>query len=120
MIKVAIPIFLDRISPRLDCARRMLILHIEKNQLVEKKELDISHWPPDEKIIHLKQMGVDQLICGGIRIGDKNGCRHFGIQVTSSFYGEVKPIIENIINGKFNMPFCRGKKRRRRRGTCIS
>ena len=118
MMKVAIPIFLDRISPRLDCARKLLVLEIEKDRLVEKREMDISHWLPDEKIIYLKRLGIRQLICGGIRLEDRNGLNRFGIQVASPLYGEVDTIIKEYLSGKLNMPCCRVRKRKGRR-RCI-
>ena len=118
MTKVAIPIFLDRISPRLDCARRLLILHIEKNQLLDKRELDISHWPPDEKIFQLRQLGIEQLICGGLRLEDRNGLNRFGIRVASPLYGEVDSIIQAYLRGNLPVPCCRGGKERRRGKTC--
>jgi len=118
-LKVAIPIFLDRISPRLDCARKLLVLEIEKNRLVEKRELDISHWPSDEKIIQLRRMGIGQLICGGIRLEDRSGLSRFGIQVASSLYGEVDTIIKEYLSGKLNVPCCRVRKRKGRRRGCI-
>lgn len=118
MMKVAIPVFLDRISPRLDCARKLLVLEIEKNQLVDKRELDISHWAPDEKIIYLRQLGIRQLICGGLRLEDKIGLTHFGIRVASPLYGEVDTIIKEYLNGKLNLPCCRGGRGRQGAKTC--
>jgi predicted Fe-Mo cluster-binding NifX family protein len=118
MIKVAIPIFLDRISPRLDCARRLLILEIEKNRLVDKRELDISHWPPDEKIIQLSRMGIRQLICGGLRLEDRDGLNRFGIQVASALYGEVESVIKEYLNGNLQVPCCRAQERRPGRKMC--
>jgi predicted Fe-Mo cluster-binding NifX family protein len=119
MIKVAIPIFLDRISPRLDCARRMIILEIEKNRLVDKRELDISHWLPDEKVIQLRQLGIGQLICGGIRDQDRMGLNHLGIQVAFSVFGEVDQIIGEYLQGNLKVPCCRGRKERRGQRKCL-
>jgi predicted Fe-Mo cluster-binding NifX family protein len=118
MMKVAIPIFLDRISPRLDCARKLLILEIEKDRLVDKRELDISHWGPDEKIFYLSKMGINQLICGGIRIEDRSGLHRFGIQLASPLYGEVNTIIQEYLNGKLKVSCCHGGKGRPRGKTC--
>jgi hypothetical protein len=118
MTKVAIPIFLDRVSPRLDCARRMLILQIDKNQLVDKRELDISRWPPDEKIFQLRQLGIEQLICGGLRLEDKIGLTRSGIRVASPLYGEVDTIIKEYLSGKLNLTCCRGGKGSQRGKTC--
>ena len=108
MIKVAIPIFLDRISPRLDCARRMIILEIEKNRLVDKRELDISHWLPDEKIIQLRQLGIGQLICGGIRDQDRMGLNQFGN--TGGFFRLWRSGSDyrRIFAGKFKGPLLPG------------
>ena len=119
MIKVAIPIFLDRISPRLDCARRMLILEIEKNRLVDKRELDISHWPPDEKIIQLRQMGIAQLICGGIRVEDRIGLNRFGIRVASPVFGEIDTVIKEFLKGALRAPGCPCGRRQRGRRNCL-
>jgi hypothetical protein len=112
MIKVAIPIFLDRISPRLDCARKLLVLEIEKDRLVDKREVDISHWAPDEKIFYLNKIGISQLICGGIRLEDRSGLHRFGIQVASPLYGEVDSIIEAYLRGNLSVSCCRGRKRK--------
>jgi len=119
MVNVAIPVFLDRISPRLDCARKLLVLKIDANQLVERSELDISHWPPDEKIIQLRQMGIDQLICGGIRNEDRIGLNHLGIEVASSIYGEVDWIIREYLQGNIKVTCCRCRKRRQRMRKCL-
>jgi len=119
MIKVAIPVFLDRISPRLDCARKLLILEIEKTRLVDKSELDISHWPPDKKINHLRQMGIGQLICGGIRAEDKIGLNRFGIQVASPIFGELDTVIGDFLKGTLKIPFCPRRRRQRGKRRCL-
>lgn len=119
MLKVAIPVFLDRISPRLDCARRMIILEIEKNRLVDKKEWDISHWPADEKIIQLRQMGIKQLICGGIRVEDRIGLNHYGIQVVSPVFGEIETVIRGLLKGTLKNPCCSRSRNQRGRKNCL-
>lgn len=120
MIKVAIPIFLDRIAPRLDCARRMLILEIEKNRLVDRKELDISTWPPDEKILQLGQMGIAQLICGGMRIEDRIGLNRFGIRVASPVFGEIDSVVNEFLKGELRATGCPCGRRRKGRKNCPS
>jgi predicted Fe-Mo cluster-binding NifX family protein len=114
MISVAIPVFLDRISPRLDCAQKLLVLKIDGNRLMERSELDISRWLPDEKIVQLRKMGIDQLICGGLRLEDRSGLLNYGIQVASPFYGEVETIIKEYLKGDLDVS-CRRAGRRRKR-----
>jgi hypothetical protein len=115
MTKVAIPIFLDRISPRLDCAKRMLVLQIEENRLLDKREMDISDWSPDEKITRLKHMGIAQVICGGIRLEDRFNLNRCGIRVASPIFGEIDSVIEAFLKGSLKGPGCPCPRRQRRR-----
>jgi predicted Fe-Mo cluster-binding NifX family protein len=119
MVSVAIPVFLDRISPRLDCARKLLVLKIDETRLVERSELDISHWLPDEKVVQLRRMGINQLICGGLRIEDRTGLVRYGIQVAAPFYGEVETIIKEYLKGNLDISCCRGRRKKRRGNPCI-
>jgi hypothetical protein len=106
MNKVAIPVFLDRISPRLDCAKRMLVLYVEENRLLDKREMDISRWSPDEKTTRLKDLGIVQVICGGIRQEDRFNLNRCGIQVVSPIFGEISTVIEAFLKGALKGPGC--------------
>jgi predicted Fe-Mo cluster-binding NifX family protein len=106
MTKVAIPVFLDRISPRLDCAKRMLVLYIEENRLLDKREMDISNWPADSKVTHLKEMGVEQVICGGLRLEDRFLLNHAGILVAAPIYGEIETVIASFLKGRLKRSCC--------------
>jgi len=121
MTKIAIPIFLDRISPRLDCAKRMLILHVEENRLLNKKEMDISQWPPDSKAVRLKDMGVEQVICGGLRHEDRLLLNHSGILLASPIFGEIESVINALLKGKLKRSCCTcpGRSKRRKPGCLV-
>ena len=106
MRRVAIPVFLDRVSPRLDCAGKLLILGIQGTQLAERSELDIRHWAPDEKIFNLRQLGIQEIICGGIRYEDRTGLQRLGIQVFAPVFGEVQTIIEQYLDGVLGPSTC--------------
>ena len=119
MVKVAIPVFIDRVSPRLDCARRLLVLKIDRERLVEKAELDISQWQPEEKITRMNHLGINQIICGGIRQQDRAGLTRCGIQVASSIYGEVDSIIGDYLQGRLKGCCCQNRKRKGRERKCL-
>ena len=118
-MKLAIPIFLNRISPRLDCAKQLLILEVDNDRLFDKRVLDISQWAPDEKIEFLKKMGINQLICGGIRLEDRSGLHRLGIQVVSPLYGEVDTIIKKYLSGRLALSCPRARLRKGRRKRCL-
>jgi predicted Fe-Mo cluster-binding NifX family protein len=120
MFKLGIPVFLNRIAPRLDCARKLLVLGIEGDRLVARAEFDISHWPPNEKITHLERLGVEKVICGGLRLEDKADLQRLGIQVLAPVFGEVDRILQDYLEGQLErMACCQGQRQRRRRRSCI-
>jgi len=119
MRRVAIPVFLDRVSPRLDCAGKLLILGIQGTQLTERRELDIRHWTADEKIFNLRQLGIQEIICGGIRQEDRTGLQRLGIQVFAPVFGEVQTIIEHYLEGALAPSTCRRNGNRRPGRKCL-
>ena len=66
MVKIAIPLFDQRVSPRFDCARDFLIASATNGYIVERQELSVSGWNCRERVKKLSELGVDTLICGGI------------------------------------------------------
>jgi predicted Fe-Mo cluster-binding NifX family protein len=116
MPKVAIPIFFNRVSPRLDCARQVLVLEIGKNGRMRRSELDISQWQPDEKIYYLHRLGVEEVICGGIRHEDRAGLNQLGIRISSPVFGEVGEVIQGYLAGTLGNPCRRMRRKQGRRG----
>lgn len=66
MVKIAIPLFDVRVSPRFDCARDFLIASAKNGDIVKRQKLSTSGWSPRKRVKRLYELGVDTLICGGI------------------------------------------------------
>ncbi|HIJ57899.1 MAG TPA: NifB/NifX family molybdenum-iron cluster-binding protein [Deltaproteobacteria bacterium] len=66
MVKIAIPLFDQRVSPRFDCAQDFLLASVENGDIVKRRELSASGWNCRERVKKLSELGVDTLICGGI------------------------------------------------------
>lgn len=65
-MKIAIPLFNQRVSPRFDCAQDFLLASVENGSIVKRQELSASGWSRQERVKRLSELGVDTLICGGI------------------------------------------------------
>lgn len=65
-MKIAIPLFDQRVSPRFDCARDILLVSVENGDIVDRRQIPVSGWTCRERISKLSELGVDALICGGI------------------------------------------------------
>ena len=47
-MKIAIPTFATRVSPRFDCAKSVLVVTIDNGQTSDRHELEAADWAPYE------------------------------------------------------------------------
>ena len=98
-MKIAIPTFDSRVSPRFDCARSFLVVTVEDNQVSDRQEVMASHWQPNERIDRLLELGVDSVICGGIDRWSVGWLRSSGITVYGWVSGEVEEALQALLKG---------------------
>ena len=101
-MKAAIPIFGNRISPRLDCAKKVLLVKIEKK---EKKVLF-----SEEKVFQVDGVNestdffvsneIDTVICGGISIELQDSLIKSDIRVISWVTGEADKALDLFLKGE--------------------
>ena len=65
-MRIAIPLFGTRVSPRMEYAQEILLVDQENPGEISKERIPIGHWHPLERSDRLVGLGVDVLICGGI------------------------------------------------------
>jgi predicted Fe-Mo cluster-binding NifX family protein len=96
-MKIAIPIFGTRISPRFDCAPSIAILECENGAVINRREVSIGKPPRIRLLVKEK---VDVLICGGIRRWDFDMLRDHGIEVYFDLCGEAEAVIRAFLNNE--------------------
>lgn len=100
MIKIAMPVFGDRISNRLDCAENIQVTEIKNNKIVKQEVVKMYNDNQLEKINLLIQINPDTVICDGIteicniKLAEKN------INVIPWIQGNSKDIINKYLTGK--------------------
>lgn len=129
-IKIAIPLFNTRISPRFDCATRFLVVSLGSDS-VDKKVISAEACSPLEKINKLKELNINILICGGIdRLSEKLLHSFEGLMIYSWVTGEAEDALNCFLKGKMKSglmigeegsisgrwKFCPGQQRRRGQG----
>jgi predicted Fe-Mo cluster-binding NifX family protein len=121
-MKIAIPIFGTRISPRLDCAKKILLIKIEeKDRKVlsfEEKEFRTVEAGENTDFYILNE--IDTMICGGISIEMQAFLVKHEIRVISWVTGEAKKALDLFIEGKLTSGtmLCPGMKLRKWRFCC--
>jgi predicted Fe-Mo cluster-binding NifX family protein len=116
-MRVAIPVFGARISPRFDFAPSLLLLTLEKGEVQAREEVSLSSWDPRRRVEKLKEFEVQTLICGGIDCLSRQMIEDHRIRVIPWVAGEVAEALDSFLNGNLRpgSTLCPGCGRGRRR-----
>ncbi|MCE5228457.1 NifB/NifX family molybdenum-iron cluster-binding protein [bacterium] len=109
-MKVAIPIWQDRVSPVFDSSRRLLVVDVVDRKTSARKEIEIGGEAP-ERIRRLDEASVELLICGAISEPLAKQVLAAGIRVIPFIAGEVDKILRaymeaRLPSAEFLMPGC--------------
>jgi predicted Fe-Mo cluster-binding NifX family protein len=120
-MKVAIPIFRDRVSPVYDAAETVLILEFDDRRETSRYRLDLQGGALTQRVEKLSANGVDVLLCGAISRPLYDMLELAGIKVRPFLSGDVDRVLRAYLDGRlsepqFSMPGCCEKRRRRRTG----
>lgn len=123
-MKIAIPMFNSRVSPRFDFASKVLVATIDGGKVVEREKYSLINLNPIRRIALLSELGIKVMICGGISSFSQRLIMGNGINVIPMVQGEVEEVLNLFINGNLNasiIPVVQGKRyktHRGRRGRC--
>ena len=117
-MKAAIPLFGERVAPRLECAATLLVAEVDAGKVLERQTYPLSTPSPQLLVQLLASLGVRAAICGGI-----NGflARHLqaaGIGVLANVMGDAESALEMFASGTLRQGWRQGpgSRRFRRRG----
>ncbi len=109
-MKVAIPLFKDRISPRFDVCPEIWIIELKKGEVINQEKWPMTSFNLQQRINQLTSKGVDKLICGGIDSFCIGQLGNSGIDVIHNVAGEAGEALNLFIRGMLRPGFyCNGK-----------
>jgi predicted Fe-Mo cluster-binding NifX family protein len=116
-MKVAIPIFGPRVSPRFDYAPGLLLFNLENGKVVGSEKFSLRDWDRFQRLQKMQELGVQTLICGGIDGNSAQVLSEYGIRVIAWVAGEADEAIQFFLQGKLRpgvelCPRCRRGRRR--------
>ena len=111
-MRIAIPIWENKISPVLDTASRLLIVEIEDKNEARRFEIYLDERDLSRRCIRIQGMEVDTLICGAISNVFERMLLASGITVIQDISGHAEDVLTAHLNGNlhhssFQMPGCR-------------
>ena len=116
-MKIAVPIWEDRISPVFDTAARLLIVEIDSGIEVSRSIVSIDEPFLPRRAARLVEIGVDTLICGAVSRPLYALIMAERVQLIPFLSGNVEEVLQAFLSGdftetRFSMPgCCRGRRR---------
>lgn len=99
-MKVAIPIFGPRVSPRFDFAPALLIYTLQNRKVIERTEIPLNAWNLWQRLEKMKEWQVQILICGGIDGKSERMLKSQQIEVIPWIAGEAENVLQAFLKGK--------------------
>jgi len=112
-IKIAIPLFGNRISPRFDFSPEVWIITVENGEVVNQKKIPMTNLNLPQRLDQLTSNRVNQVICGGIDGFCLNQLGTKGISVLHNIAGEAEVIFNLFLKGRLRPGFCCERRGRR-------
>ena len=111
LMKIAFPIYGERISPVLDVARRFILLETDRNNEVKRREVWIENTGTVAKAKRIAGLGSDVLICGAVSRQLEAILVSSGVWVIPNTCGPVDAVVAAFVAGQltdqeFLMPGC--------------
>ena len=108
-MKIAIPIWEDRVSPVLDAASRLLIVEIVNQKEESRFETYIDEQELPYRCIRIRGLGIRTLICGAVSTSFSKMLEASGINIISGISGHPEAVLNAYLHGnldhsKFLMP----------------
>ena len=116
-MRVAIPVWNDRISPVFDAATCLMLLDVADGVEQGRQLVEVAQAPlPTQRTKRLAELGVNVLICGAISRPLATFVSAVGIVLIPWVAGPVEEVLRAYLAGRLSeprwrMPGCRGPRR---------
>ena len=113
-MKIAIPIFGNRVSPRFDFSPEIWVIEVERGKVVGQEKLSTANLNLPQRLEQITSNRVDKVICGGIDGLSRNQLGSRGIDVVQDVIGDADIVFGLFMRGRLRPGFCCERKGRRR------
>ena len=98
-MKIAIPIWEDKVSPVLDTASRLLIVEIGDQQETSRFEAILDEQDLSRRSLRIQRLDIDILICGAV---SRPFLRILGgrVNIVSGISGHPEDVLEAHLHGR--------------------
>lgn len=107
--RIALPVFMGRISPVLDTCDMLLLPEPGSKKQVVYRTIPMKGLSIYERTSEMKKLGIQFIICGAVSQSFYNLIKESGIDVRCGINGEIEEVVQAYCDGKldqhrFRMP----------------
>ena len=111
-MRIAIPIWGDKVSPLFDTAARLMIVDVEGEGVKSRLEMPLEEQDISRRCFRIRGMDVDTLICGAISRPFLRMLLSSGMTIIPEISGNPEDVLKaylegNLFHSRFLMPGCR-------------
>jgi predicted Fe-Mo cluster-binding NifX family protein len=104
MIRIAIPIFHNRVSPVLDTCTRLLILDLDGRVEADRREVSLDIYTQSERFAFVRKLSPDVIICCGISEVFDKMLQSVGIRLICGIVGDVEQVVAAFACNRIDDP----------------
>jgi len=93
-MKVAIPLFDNRVSPHFFTAPELLLVQIDGRTVCSTLKIPLENLSPSRRKAKILALGPDTLLCGGIDSETRRWFERQGVRVTDNQMGDAMEIFD--------------------------
>jgi len=99
-MKLAIPIWENKVSPVLDTASRLLVVEVKEAGDVSRFEIFLDERDLSRRCLRIQGLGIDTLLCGAVTRHFADMLEASGIDVISGISGRPDEVLDACFQGK--------------------
>jgi len=104
-VRVAIPLFGTRVSPRCLYSNTMLLAQVADGAITSQRTVETSGMSEDERLVQLTDLEIDVFVCGAIDEDFLERVESYGIRVIRNVAAETHEILSALIDGSLKSGF---------------
>ncbi|MCK8603735.1 NifB/NifX family molybdenum-iron cluster-binding protein [Desulfoferrobacter suflitae] len=93
-MKIATPLFQDRVSPHFGSSSRFLLIELGNGRIIQQAVWDLGESSAMELAARLIDLGVKTIICGGMQSACKQWLEDRGAVVLDNRRGPAREVIQ--------------------------
>ena len=98
-MRLAVPIWKDKISPVLDAATRLLVIDLDNRRESSRFEIYLDEQDLTRRCFRMKGLGVDILICGAVSRPFMRMLDATGIEIIPGITGPTEDVLKSYLHG---------------------